>query len=73
MKRSFITFLLAITVSSLYAATFWSNGVKYSNICRNGKVFTVYPVEMSHPIGQRCPIRERYDGPDIGIGIVSDE
>ena len=73
MKKILATALLALAATSTFAATFWFNGIKYSNICRNGNVFTVYPVEMSHPVGEPCPIRERYDGPDIGYGIVSDE
>ena len=72
MKALTILFLL-LTYGPAFAATFWSNGTKYSNVCRNGNIFTIYPVEMSHPIGEPCPIRERYDGPDIGYGIVSDE
>ena len=71
--KKFITILILSLTSSAFAATFWYNNIKYSNICRNGDVFTVYPVEMSHPVGEPCPIRERWDGPDIGYGIVSDE
>ena len=71
--KQLVPLSLILAAASTFAATFWSNGIKYSNICRNGNVFTVYPVEMSHPVGEPCPIRERYDGPDIGFGIVSDE
>ena len=71
--KQLVPLSLILAAASTFAATFWANGIKYSNICRNGDVYTIYPVEMSHPVGEPCPIRERYDGPDIGFGIVSDE
>lgn len=72
MKKIIALGLLALAVSSAFAATFYVNGVLYGTICRNGIYYTVYMISMAQPVGTTCFMRDSY-GNIVGQGYVSNE
>ena len=63
----------SIFVSQAKADTFVApDGVVFSNICRYGVFFSVYPIENAQPLGTSCAILNGYGVP-IGYGLVSVE
>jgi hypothetical protein len=64
--------ILAITLTSANAVTWWQNGYLFGNVCRAGLYYTVYPMSMGQLVGTSCPIRDN-SGNIIGTGVVSNE
>jgi hypothetical protein len=61
MKRQLIAIVFGLASSSA-AFAFQVNvfrdgsGVVWSNICRNGPYYTVYPPESARPVGSPCAV-----------------
>ena len=72
MKKGFLFILLLVATVQVSAATFWSNGVQYSNVCRSGHYITVYDIRRAQPVGSACSVLD-YWGNHWLTGRVSAE
>lgn len=78
MKKTFcLLAVLALTIiGSIFSApakaeTFVApDGIVFSNVCRYGVFYTVYPLEAAQPLGTSCAILNEF-GAVIGYGLVS--
>lgn len=74
MFKIFIaSFMFVISFNSVSAATFIGHdGILYGNTCRNGALFTIYPLPHVLPVGSTCVIRNNV-GIIVAHGRVSNE
>lgn len=72
MKKGLLIAALLMLGTQATAATFWSGGVKYGNVCRYGMYFTVYDIRYAQPVGTRCAVLDDW-GNTRFHGVVTNE
>lgn len=52
------------------SAAWLVNGIWYSNVCRCGALYTIYPTYQAQPVGTSCAILNGF-GQFVAYGVVS--
>lgn len=72
MKKLLISIGLILSLTGAQAATWYSGGILYGNVCRSGFFYTVNPFMNGQPVGSTCPVRDVF-GNFVTWGTVSYE